>query len=94
MRLGLSCGFWGQGRDEENLALVRRADELGVDVFWAAEAYGPDVVSVLAWVGATTENIGLGAGVMQIPAAPRRRRRWRRPAWTACPAAGSGSASV
>lgn len=68
MRLGLSCGFFGQGRDEENLALARRADELGVDVVWAAEAYGPDVVSVLAWIGAQTERIGLGAGVMQIPA--------------------------
>lgn len=68
MRLGLSCGFFGQGRDADNLALVRRADELGVDVFWAAEAYGPDVVTVLSWVGAQTERIGLGAGVMQIPA--------------------------
>lgn len=68
MRLGLSCGFFGQGRDEENLALVRRADELGVDVVWAAEAYGPDAVSVLAWIGARTERIGLGAGVLQIPA--------------------------
>ncbi|MFX0539711.1 LLM class F420-dependent oxidoreductase [Ornithinimicrobium sp. Y1847] len=68
MRLGLSCGFFGQGRDEENLELVRRADALGVDIVWAAEAYGPDVVSVLAWIGATTERIGLGAGVMQIPA--------------------------
>ncbi|HSP60229.1 MAG TPA: LLM class F420-dependent oxidoreductase [Ornithinimicrobium sp.] len=85
MRLGLSCGFWGQGRDEENLALVHRADELGVDVFWAAEAYGPDVVSILAWVGATTEQIGLGAGVMQIPA--------RTPAATAMAAASLDSLS-
>lgn len=67
MRLGLSCGFWGQGRDEENLALARRADELGVSVVWAAEAYGPDVVTVLTWIGAHTEQIELGAGVMQIP---------------------------
>ena len=85
MRLGLSCGFWGQGRDEENLALVERADELGVDVFWAAEAYGPDVVSVLAWVGARTRRIGLGAGVMQIPA--------RTPAATAMTAASLDSLS-
>ncbi len=80
MRLGLSCGFWGQGRDEENLALAQRADELGVDVVWAAEAYGPDVVSVLAWIGARTERIHLGAGVMQVPA--------RTPAATAMAAAG------
>ena len=68
MRLGLSCGFWGQGRDEENIALVQRADELGVDVAWVAEAYGPDAVSVLSFLAARTQRIGLGAGVLQIPA--------------------------
>ncbi len=85
MRLGLYCGFWGQGRDEENLALALRADELGVDVVWAAEAYGPDCVSVLSWIGARTERIDLGAGVMQIPA--------RTPAATAMAAAGLDSLS-
>lgn len=68
MRLGLSCGFFGQGRDEDNLALARRADELGVDVVWVAEAYGPDAVSVLGVLAAQTERIELGAGVLQIPA--------------------------
>ena len=67
MRLGLSCGFWGQGRDADNLALVRRADELGVDVAWVAEAYGPVSVSILGFLAAQTERIGLGAGVLQIP---------------------------
>lgn len=67
MKLGISCGFWGMGRDSDNLALVQRADTLGVDVFWASEAYGPDAASVLAWAGAQTERIGLGAGVLQIP---------------------------
>lgn len=67
MKLGLSSGFWGMGRDAENMALVKRADELGVDVFWASEAYGPDAASVLSWVGAQTQQIGLGAGVLQIP---------------------------
>lgn len=68
MRLGLSCGFWGQGRDEENIALVERADQLGVDVVWVAEAYGPDAVSILAYLAARTRRIELGAGVLQIPA--------------------------
>ncbi|WP_151523348.1 LLM class F420-dependent oxidoreductase [Serinicoccus kebangsaanensis] len=68
MRLGLSCGFWGQGRDEENIALVQRADELGVEVAWVAEVYGPDAVSILSFLAARTERIALGAGVMQIPA--------------------------
>lgn len=67
MRLGLSCGFWGQGRDEDNIALVERADALGVDVAWVAEAYGPDAVSILSYLAARTTRIGLGAGVLQIP---------------------------
>ena len=79
MKLGLSCGFFGQGHDDEHVALVQHADQLGVDVVWAAEAYGPDVVSVLAWLGGATERIHLGAGVMQIPA--------RTPAATAMAAA-------
>lgn len=69
MRLGLSCGFWGQGtsRDEDNLALVQRAEALGVDVVWVSEAYGPDAATVLAWIGSRTTRIHLGAGVFQIP---------------------------
>ena len=58
----------GQGRDEENIALVQRADELGVEVAWVAEVYGPDAVSILSFLAARTERIALGAGVMQIPA--------------------------
>lgn len=68
MQLGLSCGWWGVGQDEDNLALVQHAEELGVSVLWTAEAYGVDAPTVLAWVGARTSRIHLGAGVMQIPA--------------------------
>jgi F420-dependent oxidoreductase-like protein len=68
MRLGLNLGYWGAGNDADNLALARTADEIGYDVCWAAEAYGSDAPTVLAWVGAQTERIGLGAAVMQIPA--------------------------
>lgn len=87
MKLGLSCGFWGQGRraDEDNLALAQRAEALGIDVVWASEAYGPDAASVLSWVGARTETIDLGAGVFQIPA--------RSPAMTAMTAASLNSLS-
>ncbi len=79
MRLGLTLGSWGTGSDEENLALALEADRLGYAVVWVAEAYGSDAPSVLAWVGACTERIHLGAGVMQIPA--------RTPAMTAMTAA-------
>jgi F420-dependent oxidoreductase-like protein len=48
-------------------------------VLWAAEAYGSDTVSMLAWIAGQTERIDLGAAVMQIPA--------RTPAMTAMTAA-------
>jgi len=79
MRLGLNLGYWGAGNDADNLALARAADRLGYSVVWAAEAYGSDVPTVLAWIGAQTERIDIGAAVMQIPA--------RTPATTAMTAA-------
>ena len=54
MRLGLNLGYWGAGNDADNLALAVEADRLGYAVAWAAEAYGSDAVTVLAWVAAQT----------------------------------------
>lgn len=85
MQLGLSCGWWGTGQDADHLALVQRAEELGVHRVWAAEAYGVDAVSVLSWIGARTSRIRLGAGVLQIPG--------RTPAMAAMTAAGLNSLS-
>lgn len=79
MDLGVNLGYFGMGVDQDNVAVAQEADRLGYTVAWAAEAYGSDVPSVLAWVGAQTEQIGLGAAVMQIPA--------RTPAMTAMTAA-------
>src|SRR3954468_16138696 len=79
MRLGLNLGYWGAGNDAENLALAVEADRLGYAVCWAAEAYGSDAPTVLAWIAGQTERIDVGAAVMQIPA--------RTPAMTAMTAA-------
>lgn len=79
MKLGLNLGYWGMGNDAENLALAREADTLGYSCVWAAEAYGSDVPTVLAWVGAQTKQIDLGSSILQIPA--------RTPAMTAMTAA-------
>ena len=68
MRLGLNLGYWGRGNDPDNLVLAQDADRLGYAVVWAAEAYGSDAPTVLAWVGALTEKVDIGAAVMQIPA--------------------------
>ncbi len=67
------------GMGEDLLELVQEADRLGYASVWVAEAYGSDSPTVLAWLAAQTERIGLGAGVMQIPA--------RTPAMTAMTAA-------
>ncbi len=78
MRLGLNLGYWS-GAETDALALAQEADRLGYAVVWAAEAYGSDVPTVLAWVAARTQRIDVGAAVMQIPA--------RTPAMTAMTAA-------
>lgn len=79
MRLGLNLGYWGMGNDADNLALAREADRLGYSVVWAAEAYGSDAPTVLAWVAAQASRVDIGSAVMQIPA--------RTPATTAMTAA-------
>ena len=67
MRLGLNLGYWGAGNDADNLALAREADRVGYAVVWAAEAYGSDAATVLAWVAAQTERIDVGSAIFQIP---------------------------
>jgi F420-dependent oxidoreductase-like protein len=80
VRLGLSLGYqtsWTTPAD--HLAMAQEADRLGYSVVWAAEAYGSDSPSMLAWIAGQTQSIDLGAAVMQIPA--------RSPAMTAMTAA-------
>jgi F420-dependent oxidoreductase-like protein len=79
MRLGLNLGYWGAGNDAANLELAKEADRLGYAVAWAAEAYGSDVPTVLAWVAAHTERMDVGSAILQIPA--------RQPTMTAMTAA-------
>ena len=69
MRLGLNVGYWGiRGSGADDLALVLEAERLGYSVVWAAEAYGSDAVSVLAYLAGKTSTIDLGSAVLQIPA--------------------------
>jgi F420-dependent oxidoreductase-like protein len=68
MKLGLMTGYWGAGPPEGVDAGVRRADELGFDSVWTAEAYGSDALTPLAWWGAATERVRLGTAIMQMSA--------------------------
>ena len=67
LSLGLMLGYWAaEPRDDVPLAL--EAERLSYDSVWTAEAYGSDVVSPLAWIGAQTSRIRLGTGLMQLSA--------------------------
>ena len=80
MRLGLHVGYWGLGLTaEQQLALVKEAESVGFDSVWAAEAYGSDAATVLAWIAGQTETIKVGSAIFQMPG--------RTPAMTAMTAA-------
>jgi alkanesulfonate monooxygenase SsuD/methylene tetrahydromethanopterin reductase-like flavin-dependent oxidoreductase (luciferase family) len=49
VRVGMSVGYWGAGPPEGAAEMVARADELGLDSVWTAEAYGSDALTPLAW---------------------------------------------
>jgi F420-dependent oxidoreductase-like protein len=80
MRLGLNLGYLvGSDDPHGQLRLTQHAEALGYAVVWAAEAYGSDSPTVLAWLAGQTSTIEVGSAVMQIPA--------RTPAMTAMTAA-------
>jgi len=69
LKLGLNLGYWGIGpQGDEATEIVQAAERFGFDSVWAAESYGSDAVSVLAYLAARTETIGLGAAILQVPA--------------------------
>src|SRR6266567_619592 len=67
MRLGLSLGYWGANPGQV-VEMAQHAESLGFHSVWTAEAYGSDAIVPLTWVGAQTSKIGLGTGIMQMPA--------------------------
>jgi F420-dependent oxidoreductase-like protein len=80
MKLAVNVAYWGMGMGpEEQLQVVQEAERLGYDSVWAAEAYGSDTATVLAWLAGRTSTIKLGSAIFQMPA--------RTPAMTAMTAA-------
>jgi F420-dependent oxidoreductase-like protein len=80
MKLGVNVGYWGFGMGpQDQLDVVQEAERLGYDSVWAAEAYGSDAATVLAWLAAGTSKIKLGSAIFQMPG--------RSPAMTAMTAA-------
>ena len=65
MDLALNLGYMVGGDDPAGqLRLTRHAESLGFSSVWAAEAYGSDCVSVLAWLAGQTERIAVGSAIM------------------------------
>ncbi|WP_428487046.1 LLM class F420-dependent oxidoreductase [Rhodopila sp.] len=67
MKLGLSIGY-SKAHMDLPVKLVQRAEELGYDSVWSAEAYGSDAISPLAFLAAVTTRIRLCTGIMQLAA--------------------------
>jgi F420-dependent oxidoreductase-like protein len=67
MKLGLSIGY-SRAHLDIPVELVQRAEALGYDSVWTAEAYGSDAVTPLAYLAALTKRIKLGTGIMQLAA--------------------------
>ena len=48
------------------IELIKKAEALGFDSVWTAEAYGSDAVTPAAWILAQTDKIKVGTAIMQM----------------------------
>jgi F420-dependent oxidoreductase-like protein len=66
MKLGLQLGYWGAQPPEGVGELVEEAERSGFDAVFAAEAWGSDAFTPLAWWGHRTSRIKLGTSIVQL----------------------------
>ncbi len=66
MKLGFLFGYSGS-KISMPMDIIKRAEALGYDSVWTAEAYGSDAVTPAAWILAQTERIKVGTAIMQVP---------------------------
>jgi F420-dependent oxidoreductase-like protein len=67
MRVGVHVGHW-EGRPHDVVALACEAESCGLDSVWVSETWGSDAVALAAAIASGTERIGVGTGVLQMPA--------------------------
>ena len=86
MRIATSLNYATDPSEAANQA--RGLEAAGVDMIWIPEAYGFDAVSLLGFLAATTDTVGLGSGILntysRTPAALPRQQL----ASILCPVAG------
>jgi F420-dependent oxidoreductase-like protein len=68
MDLGLQLGYWGAQPPADAAQLVAAAEKSGFDAVFAAEAWGSDAFTPLAWWGPSTSRVRLGTSVVQMSA--------------------------
>ena len=68
LKLGLQLGYWQAQPPKGFVELALEAEKLGYDCVFTAESWGSDAFTPLAWIGAHTERIRLGTGVVQLSA--------------------------
>src|ERR1700689_5483183 len=68
MKVGIGAGYWSAGPPQGVVEQLVEAEELGLDSFWTAEAYGSDALTPLAGRGARTSTIKLGTSICQMSA--------------------------
>lgn len=66
MKLGIGIGYSG-AQMRIPIDHILKVESMGYDSVWAAEAYGSDAVTPLAYIAALTTKIKLGTSIMQIP---------------------------
>lgn len=66
MQLGLQLGYWGAQPPQGTGELVAAAEESGFDAVFAAEAWGSDAFTPLAWWGRETSRVRLGTSIVQM----------------------------
>jgi F420-dependent oxidoreductase-like protein len=67
IKFGVQLGYWS-AQPTDPMPMALEAERLGFDSVWSAEAYGNDAVTLISWVAARTERIGVGTAIMQMPA--------------------------
>ena len=67
MRIGVHVGHWERG-PHDVAALARAAESCGLDSVWVSETWGSDALVLAAWIASNTDRIGVGTGVVQMPA--------------------------
>jgi F420-dependent oxidoreductase-like protein len=68
LKLGLNLGYWAAGPPPNAQETILEAERLEFESIWAAEAYGSDAITPLAWWGAATSRIKLGTAIVQMSA--------------------------